>query len=339
MNTSPCLNRFAGAPVRLLSATLNVVAKRGYDTDAILAQCGIPRSELADISNRVTTEQYFAFNTYLLEHTNVPELGLLQAGVEKLVDFGLIGMAVISCENLGMALPLFEKYRPLVGPICDYHSEIHDDNVVIVFEGNLAHMPYRWSVECALAGFASAIRFCLPNDAKFAAVRLTYSAPDYADVYREVFGCPAYFEQGRNELCFPKSLLDIPFASANSVLRELCLRECDKILHSLRADNPLIDQVEAIIRSFPGALPQFPLVAETLTMSPRTLHRRLTEEGTSYRQIVENLRKRLAKEYLTEARLEQKQVAYLLGYTEPANFYHAFQRWFGCTPAEFRESL
>jgi AraC-like DNA-binding protein len=339
MNTSPCLNRSAGAPVRLLSATLNVVAKRGYDTDAVLAKCEIPRSELADVSNRVTTQQYFDFNTYLLEHTNVPELGLLQGSVEKLTDFGLIGIAVISCENLGMALPFFEKYRPLVGPICDYHSEIHDDSVVIVFEGNLAHMPYRWCVESALSGFASGIRFCLPNDAKFTAVRSTYPAPDYAHLYEDVFDCPAYFEQERNELCFPKSLLDIPFASANSVLRELCLRECDKILSSLKADNQLIDQVEAIIRSFSGSLPQFPLVAETLKMSPRTLHRRLTEEGTSYRQIVENLRKRLAKEYLTEARLEQKEVAYLLGYTEPANFYHAFQRWFGCTPAEFRESL
>lgn len=338
MSESNYLKPSVGAPVGLLKAALNVLAQHGYDTEAILSKCHITSDQLADVSNRVTTEQYYTFNRYLLEHTDLAGLGLLQGSAEKITDYGLIGNAVLSSDNLNMARQIVDKYRLLFGPICEYHSELHDDHVAIVCQGIKAPLPTQWCVEGALAALASSIRQCLPEQATFLAVRLSYPAPDYANLYEEVFGCPAYFSQERNELCYPRSLLEIPFASANAVLRELCLRECDKVLEGLKANNQLIEQVEAIIRSSTGAVPQFPLVAETLKMSPRTLHRRLTEEGTTYRKIVENLRKRLAKEYLTEAQLGQKEVAYLLGYAEPANFYHAFQRWFNCTPSEFLQS-
>jgi len=332
------LRRSLGAPVGIVSASLNAVAKLGYDTDLILEKCGIAPEELADIGNRVTGEQFGAFNTYLLGHTNLSGVGLLQGSAEKLMDYGLIGVAFISSDNLGMALTLVERYRPLFGPICDFHIELQEEEIVIVCEGKDPSPLYRRKVEAALAAFVSAIRDCIPETVNFSVVRLTYPAPEYISMYEDIFQCPAVFEQQRNELRLPKAYLDIPFKAANAELRKICLRECDKTLHGLKTESPLIEQIEAIIRSFSGSLPQFPLIAETLKISPRTLHRRLADEGITYRQIVENLRKQLAKEYLTEAKLEQKEVAYLLGYTEPANFYHAFQRWFGCTPTEFMAS-
>lgn len=338
MSDAKYLRRSLGAPVGIVSASLKAVAERGFDTDVILEKCGINPEELADISNRVTGEQFSAFNSYLLEHTDLAGVGLLQGRAEKLMDYGLIGVAYISSDNLGMALSLVEKYRPLFGPIVDFHIENRDEEVAIVCEGNDPSPFFRRKVEAAMAAFAAAIRDCIPEEVNFSAVRLTYPAPEYTALYEDIFQCPAQFEQSRNELCFSKAYLNIPFITANAELRKICLRECEKTLDGLKTESPLIEQIEAIIRSFSGSLPQFPLVAETLKISPRTLHRRLAEEGITYRQIVENLRKQLAKEYLAEAKLEQKEVAYLLGYTEPANFYHAFQRWFGCTPTEFLAS-
>ena len=335
---STTLKLSLGAPVGLLNATIKVLSAHGYDTGAILKKCGIPENKLSDLSNRVTTEQYYAFNRYLIENTEVRGLGLLQGSEEKLKDYGIIGYAILCSENLRMALQIQDKYTPLGGPNYEFHSEIHEDYFAIICQGIDAPLPTRFCVEGVFAAMASVIRNCLPDDAKCSVVRLSYPAPDYVDLYEEIFGCPAEFDHERNELRYPKYLLEIPFTSANSVLRSFCLRECDRVIAGLNANNLLTEQVEAIIRSSSGSIPQFPIIAETLFISPRTLHRRLTEEGTTYRQIVENLRKRLAKEYLTETQLEQKEVAYLLGYTEPANFYHAFQRWFGCTPREFLQS-
>lgn len=72
-------------------------------------------------------------------------------------------------------------------------------------------------------------------------------------------------------------------------------------------------------------------------MTPRTLHRRLVDEGTSYRELVEAVRHTLAVEHLKSARFSVNEVAFRLGYTDIANFRRAFKRWEGVPPSTYRE--
>lgn len=76
-------------------------------------------------------------------------------------------------------------------------------------------------------------------------------------------------------------------------------------------------------------------VARRLFVEPRTLHRRLQTEGTSYREIVEDVRRRLAVAYLKK-NVRVNEISHLLGYSEPSAFQRAFQRWFGCSPGAYR---
>lgn len=338
MNDSVRIERSPlGAPVGVLLSSLSILTDRGFDTVEILSRCAIPRSLLADGNNRITTEQHRDFIGYLLEHTKIPGLGLLQGSAEKLVDYGLSGHALLCCENLDMARKIMDRYSVFAGPNYNFQSEFVGDEVAVVHHGLTSSLPLVWYVEDALAAVATVIRQLLPDDAEFTAVHLTYQAPDYASMYGEIFQCPVHFDSKRNELRYPRSLLTIPFKRPNALLREFCLRECDKVLAEFRPRNTLADEIEALVRSSSGVIPPLAEVASTLNISARTLSRRLMNEGTSYRQIIENLRKRLALEYLRTSRLQQKEIAYLLGYAETANFYHAFQRWFGCTPSEYVE--
>jgi AraC-like DNA-binding protein len=77
-------------------------------------------------------------------------------------------------------------------------------------------------------------------------------------------------------------------------------------------------------------------MARLLKMSVRTLHRRLSDEGTSHKQLLEQLRRELAATYLRERAIAISEAAYLLGFSEPSAFHRAFRRWTGQTPAEFR---
>ena len=77
-------------------------------------------------------------------------------------------------------------------------------------------------------------------------------------------------------------------------------------------------------------------VAERLAMSPRTMHRRLVEAGTSFRKIRNELLRQRAEKLLLERRVPIGEVSYLLGYADPSNFHRAFHRWTGHTPAEWR---
>jgi AraC-like DNA-binding protein len=74
-------------------------------------------------------------------------------------------------------------------------------------------------------------------------------------------------------------------------------------------------------------------------MSPRTLQRRLAEECTSFDALRDALRKQAAETYLTDATLSVGEVAFLLGFSEPAAFYRAFKRWHKTTPQAFRERI
>jgi AraC-like DNA-binding protein len=80
-------------------------------------------------------------------------------------------------------------------------------------------------------------------------------------------------------------------------------------------------------------------VAQALHLSERTLQRRLQEEGTSYQQLLDDTRRELAQQYLATPRMTLLEIAYLLGFSEPSNFFRAFRRWFGKTPGEYREEL
>ena len=78
-------------------------------------------------------------------------------------------------------------------------------------------------------------------------------------------------------------------------------------------------------------------VADHLRMSARTLSRRLADEGTSHKAILDELRADLARRYLEDAELAISEVAFLLGFSEPSAFHRAFKRWTGQTPSQFRK--
>ena len=106
----------------------------------------------------------------------------------------------------------------------------------------------------------------------------------------------------------------------------------------------IIDQVEEkVIGMLPGGLPKAEVVALALNISRRTLHRRLAEDGVNFQTCLEHVRKKLARAYLEKSiqqtEVSLKEIAYLLGFSEPSSFYRAFKRWYGKPPGKFLEEL
>ena len=98
---------------------------------------------------------------------------------------------------------------------------------------------------------------------------------------------------------------------------------------------------DAVRRLLVGELcdgePSLEQIAPRLHMSPRTLHRRLEEEGTSFRQVLAEVRRELAARHLSERRLAIGEIAFLLGFSEPSAFHRAFKRWTGHAPLAYRQ--
>ena len=148
-----------------------------------------------------------------------------------------------------------------------------------------------------------------------------------------------YKRQGRNRLLLPAELAYTPNAvsdpDAYALARSLCQELLDTVPnHSLS----MTDRVKRLLLSMPTGSTGEEDVARALFVSKRTLARRLKQEGRGYREIREQLFAELAARHLRESKLSVEAVAALLGYHDAANFRRAFRRWYGQTPAEFRQA-
>jgi len=94
-----------------------------------------------------------------------------------------------------------------------------------------------------------------------------------------------------------------------------------------------------LVNALPGGRVQAAVIANQLGMSVRTFRRRLTEEGTSFGEILDRLRRRLACRYVEDEHMSLQQATWLLGYSDIAAFSHAFKRWTGASPRRTRESF
>jgi AraC-like DNA-binding protein len=125
---------------------------------------------------------------------------------------------------------------------------------------------------------------------------------------------------------------------ANEVMAQLCEQQCESLLASLTREHGLVEQVRRLIINRPGRVPTPDSIAQDLNMSYRTLRRKLSQQGTSFKAILGEVRMGLAGEYMKNTNLSTQEIAYLLGYSEASNFHRAFKLWFDQTPGEYRRN-
>lgn len=151
------------------------------------------------------------------------------------------------------------------------------------------------------------------------------------------FGCRIRVGEKCNRLTLCRSDLDLPFSSYNEDLLEILTPALDRSLGEQQRNRSITGMVKWIIkRSLTGGRPDVQAVAKQLSMSDRTLQRRLAEENTSFKHLLTEARHEQAREYLADPTLDIKEVAFLIGYEDQNSFYRAFRLWEGDTPTNWR---
>jgi len=153
----------------------------------------------------------------------------------------------------------------------------------------------------------------------------------------EYFGRPIKYRSARDVLVLSAADLDLPFVTHNEELFELLAPQFESKLKATRTKPTTLEQVKWVLRRLlSGSRPDVAMVAKELGMSERSLQRRITEEGTTFRQILNETRQELVHEYLRNDSVEITEAAFLLGYENTNSFYRAFRSWEGKTPGEWR---
>ena len=167
-------------------------------------------------------------------------------------------------------------------------------------------------------------------------VEFCYPEPPELLAYETAFNAPLRFAGEQFRLCIEQPALDLPLMFANPSMVSDHEKQLADAINALD-DAPLSNRVSQFIgRQLPSGEPSVNQVARALHLSPRTLQRHLRQEGTSFRSLLDEVRKTLALEYAADPTKQLQEITFLLGFSDHSNFYRAFRRWYGCAPGSVR---
>ncbi len=324
--TSTSRTGASGVHRAYLATLQDELARRGIDPAALL-----PAGPPAD----VTPLELAALCQRALTLTGDPAFGLHYGLRLNLASHGILGYALMSARNGDQLLSLLVRYAQLAVPDVELERVLQGERVLLTCRPNANLSPRYLFVELIVATLVAAARSLFQRPIPGAEAWFDYPAPAHADAYGAL-RLPVRFSQRRCALVCDRRFLDMEITSANPALAELCSRQCEALLRTMRKRAGVADAVRRALLNAAGEFPDVAELARRLAMSERTLRRRLAAEGTSYRAITDEVREALARRYLTTTSLPVTEIAALLGYDDPANFRRAFRRWTGHSPAGCR---
>ena len=324
-------NRF-----RVSSTLVRRLEDAGLSPAAILRQARLPIGLFRQERVLLTTEEFFALYRAIAEVSHDPAIGLRLGTEDRMERYDPIAIAAISTRSFRDAVERIGRYKQVTCPekldLVEHGNEcaVHFTWLLADEEepAMLVDVCFAWILTIARRGTGRSI---YPK-------RVEFQRPE-ADrgVYERHFHCPIQFKAAKNVLVFHKTDADADFATYNADLLAAVAPQLEGELKQQLAERDLREQVKGTLkRLLAGQRPAVEHVARELRLSTRTLQRRLTEDGVTFQQLMEEARRELARHYLLHSSLELNETAYLLGYEDANSFFRAFHAWEGTSPGQWR---
>jgi AraC-like DNA-binding protein len=320
------------------------VARSGQPIEALFQRAGLDPSAPPDAERHLPAELYYELWEQALEL--VPEAGFaVQVGaafdLEALEAFGFLAM---SCETLRHAYERTARVRGLYNVGSRWELEVEGDRLRMVW------LPWPIAVrserarravnEYQVAEMLASI--CQMTQRRLVPRRITFRHPAPRDLsqFRELLGCTPQFDADYDGFEAELGWLAEPLRGKNPKLRAYFEKQCERAREAF-ADDPAFTSLvrQRLVAGMESGALGMAEVARSLGTSQRSLHRRLSDEGTRYNDLVDDVRRQFAEQYLARPRLAIAEVAYLVGFNDPSAFFKAFRRWTGVTPSEWRQTL
>lgn len=327
-------------PTFSVAMILDALAIEGVGAETALRGVGLTRRQVADPKTRVSANQVIACLRNALALTGDDRFAY-HAGLGCHVSaFGVLGFALLSSVDLRQTMRLAERQSAVAAPLAELAFTERDGAAVWSFSpiphiGIDAGM-YRAIVEWQLGVAVTHHRDLMGPDYAPGEMRVTYDVAGDPGAYAEAFGCPVRFGQPRNELVYDAFWLDGQPFYGNALCHAALLDSCEALLDELSLAAGLVGRVRRLLLADPLHPTCLQHLARSLGMSSRTLRRRLEDEHTSYRELLDDLRSNAATKYLDDTDMSVEDIADALGFSNASNFRHAFRRWTSTAPREFR---
>jgi AraC-like DNA-binding protein len=313
----------------------------GFDPERLLKATGIELDVPPSADDHVDIERYYELWRRTMDLVRDPAFPLHAASAFQLEDNEVFGFLAMSCETLGEAYDRTAAVRAIYNIGARWELQIDSDAARMIWypwPGDARDPGYRAAMDFAMADMANSARRLGRAEPRPIAVRLAHGPPEDTSAHRRHYGVEPSFGAPLYELVYERGLREMPIRTFNSRLRDYFEEECRRLITELGLGSSVVARLRKnLIAAMDGGETSIGRMAKDLGMSPRSLQRRLSDEGTRYNDVLDDIRQELAKRYLARGTVSASEVAYLVGFVEPPAFFRAFKRWTGMTPRAFQQ--
>lgn len=334
--------RLAFVPLRYYAALLDTLVEAGHDGASILAASNIEPRLLAGEDNYLTLEQVEALVTRACTLENTDDLGLRVGQRLQLMSHGPLSITAFTAPCVRLALGTVVEFFPLLVPL--FSVEVHDlgtqIGVRLGVRFQLTPEVERFHTATLSGSLYAQLRFMLggvvPEGVELSA---RHPRPPGLPDWVNDTGVALHFDEPHYEIRVPASMLDFSMPLADPRAHELGRQHCRELLAARPDPSRTSSTVARLLLERGPPFPTVEVTARALSLSSRSLRRRLDEEGTSFRSILEEVRLSLADKWLGDAERTITDIGISLGYADASNFSRAYRRSRGRSPAQTRSEL
>ena len=324
------------------TAIWRTLEAQDVDPGPIFSEVGLDPALLTDPGSRYPRQAILKLWGRSMDASGDPCFVIRVAAFVHPTTFHALGYAWLVSFNLADAMRKAVRYGQVVTTGSELSLEASNEEYALLLVPLEEAQGMRVPREVPDAGLAAILQMCrLSAGDRFNPLRVTTIRPEpsCADRYFDFFRAPIEFSASHYSLIFDRGALEAPLLTGNPQLA-LCSERALAEQASRAAGSSTGLQVRNILMEWlPSGRVGIARIADGLHMSQTNLKRKLKEEATSYKAILDETRRELAAAYLKDMNLSIGEIAYLLGFTEPANFARSFTRWHGISPSVHRKSL
>lgn len=331
------------ARVSLIRDLFYYAQSKGIEKEALSAQAGIPLSAFDDPEGKIPFHQINAAWEQASKLTNDPMIGLHLGETYEVSSLGIVGYLLFNSKTLSEAMEKLSRYHDLIGGYMQVKREIENNDMRVVFTLDpriTTRFPFssRQIIESALVFAGKIVKTLTREPIAPRTVWFAFPSPANKHEYERVLGMNVLFGQEENMLVYEGKYSTLPVVSSNPALLALFEQHADLMMERAQNGGTFSEKLRGLVlEHIQNPKLNIEFAARELAMTPRTLQRKLKQEGTSYQAVFDEVRKKLATTYLRDMNFTAWETALLLGFSESSAFVKSFKRWTGMYPKEFKD--
>jgi len=310
-----------------------------YDRNALLNKTNIDPARFADPNGTVSSKEELTFYQNLFDVSNDPCIYLKAGMTLNIGAYGLWGLALLSSPTVGKAIEFGLQYIAFSYTYNNivFFSNKHTSSLIITSSQSLGTLE-KPMVERDISAIYMIFTALLQNTHPLNHIRVSWKSgsDNESALYQKLFQCPVTFDCSINEVVFDQSLVAHELPQKNPLTMKLCQQYLDQQLPHIKVNDSLSAQVHQYFVRTPAFKTNIHHCANELNISTRHLSRVLNNEGSSFKMLMDEFKQKLAKRYLSQTNIKLEDIAERIGYSDAASFSHAFKRWTGLSPRQFR---